>query len=59
VLLDYTEIPPEAAKAITLPQWRDDLNEPTIELLSKLSKKYGLIEEEPDLGDLIREPDGG
>lgn len=59
VLLDYTEIPPEAAKAIKLPQWREDLNEPTIELLSKLSKKYGLIEEEPDLGDLIREPDGG
>jgi NitT/TauT family transport system substrate-binding protein len=54
VLLDYTEIPPEAAKAIKLPQWRDDLNEPTIEKLSALSKKYGLIKEEPDLGDLIR-----
>jgi NitT/TauT family transport system substrate-binding protein len=59
VLLDYTEIPPEAAEAITLPQWRDDLGEPTIELLSELSKKYGLIEEEPDLGELIRQPDGG
>jgi NitT/TauT family transport system substrate-binding protein len=59
VLLDYTEIPPEAAEAITLPQWRADLGEDTIELLSELSKKYGLIEEEPDLGELIREPDGG
>jgi NitT/TauT family transport system substrate-binding protein len=59
VLLDYTEIPPEAAEAIKLPQWRDDLGEPTIELLSELSKKYGLIEEEPDLGELIRQPDGG
>jgi NitT/TauT family transport system substrate-binding protein len=59
VLLDYTEIPPEAAEAIKLPQWRDDLGQPTIELLSELSKKYGLIEEEPDLGELIREPDGG
>jgi NitT/TauT family transport system substrate-binding protein len=59
VLLDYTQIPPEAAEAITLPQWRDDLGEPTIELLSELSKKYGLIEEEPDLGELIRQPDGG
>jgi NitT/TauT family transport system substrate-binding protein len=59
ILLDYTEIPPEAAEAITLPQWRDDLGEDTIELLSELSKKYGLIEEEPDLGELIREPDGG
>ena len=59
VLLDYTEIPPEAAEAIKLPIWREDLNRPTIELLSELSKKYGLIEEEPDLDDLIREPDEG
>jgi NitT/TauT family transport system substrate-binding protein len=55
VLLDYTEIPPEATEAIKLPIWRPDLNEPTIELLSELSVKYGLIEEKPDLGELIRE----
>jgi NitT/TauT family transport system substrate-binding protein len=55
-LLDYTEIPPEAAEQIKLPIWRTDLNEPTIELLSQLSKKYGLIEEEPDLNELIRQP---
>jgi NitT/TauT family transport system substrate-binding protein len=58
VLLEYTEIPPEAAEAIKLPVWRPDLNEPTIELLSELSVKYGLIEEQPDLGELIREPEG-
>jgi NitT/TauT family transport system substrate-binding protein len=56
ILLDYTEIPPEAAEAIKLPTWRTDLNEPTIEKLSALSKKYGLIEEEPDLNELIRQP---
>jgi len=55
VLLDYTEIPPEAVEQIKLPIWRPDLNEPTIELLSKLSLKYGLIEEQPDLDELIRE----
>jgi NitT/TauT family transport system substrate-binding protein len=55
VLLDYTEIPPEAAEQIQLPIWRPDLNEPTIERLSELSLKYGLIEEEPDLDELIRE----
>jgi NitT/TauT family transport system substrate-binding protein len=55
VLLDYTEIPPEAVEQIKLPIWRPDLNEPTIELLSELSVKYGLIEEQPDLGELIRE----
>ena len=59
ILLDYTQIPPEAAEAIKLPQWHADLGVDTIELLSSLSKKYGLIEEEPDLGELIREPDGG
>ena len=55
VLLDYTEIPPEAAEQIKLPVWRTDLNEPTIEKLSELSEKYGLIEEQPDLDELIRE----
>jgi NitT/TauT family transport system substrate-binding protein len=55
-LLDYTEIPPEAVEAIKLPIWRTDLNEPTIEKLSELSRKYGLIEEEPDLEELIRQP---
>ncbi len=56
VLLDYTEIPPEAVEQIKLPVWREDLNEPTIELLAELSEKYGLIEEQPDLDELIREP---
>ena len=55
VLTDYTEIPPEAVENITLPVWRADLNRPTIELLSELSLKYGLIEEEPNLDELIRE----
>jgi NitT/TauT family transport system substrate-binding protein len=58
VLLDYTEIPPEAAEQITLPVWRPDLNRPTIERLSELSEKYGLIEEQPNLDELIRESDG-
>jgi NitT/TauT family transport system substrate-binding protein len=54
VLLEYTQIPPEAAKAINLPVWRPDLNRPTIEQLSDLSLKYGLIESEPNLDELIR-----
>jgi NitT/TauT family transport system substrate-binding protein len=58
VLLDYTEIPPEAAEQIKLPVWRPDLNEPTIELLSRLSVKYGLIDEQPDLDELIRDGSG-
>ena len=53
VLTEYTEIPPEAAQKINLPQWKSELTTDTIEQLSSLSKKYGLIEEEPDLGELI------
>ena len=55
VLTEYTEIPPEAAQKINLPQWKPDLTTDTIEQLSTLSQKYGLIEEAPDLSELIRE----
>jgi 2-polyprenyl-6-methoxyphenol hydroxylase-like FAD-dependent oxidoreductase/ABC-type nitrate/sulfonate/bicarbonate transport system substrate-binding protein len=54
ILPTYTKIPPEAARAVKLPVWRQDLNLPTIELQSRLSQKYGLIEKQPDLDELIR-----
>jgi NitT/TauT family transport system substrate-binding protein len=54
VLGDYTEIPPEVAQQITLPQWRSDLTIDTIERLSELSQQYGLIEEQPNLDELIK-----
>jgi NitT/TauT family transport system substrate-binding protein len=53
ILGEYTEIPPEVAANIKLPQWRSDLTLPTIERLSQLSLEYGLIESEPDLNELI------
>ena len=53
ILTEYTQIPPEAAANIKLPQWRQDITMDTVELLSQLSLEYGLIEEEPDLGELI------
>jgi NitT/TauT family transport system substrate-binding protein len=56
VLPTYTKIPPAAAQKINLPIWRPDLNRPTIALASRLSKKYGLISEEPDLNELIKQP---
>jgi NitT/TauT family transport system substrate-binding protein len=59
ILTSYTEIPKAAAEKIKLPQWRSDLTVPTIERLSALSKQYGLIEEEPDLGQLIRKQGTG
>jgi len=53
ILSEYTQIPPEVAANIKLPQWRADLTIPTIERLSQLSLEYGLIESEPDLNELI------
>jgi NitT/TauT family transport system substrate-binding protein len=55
VLTEYTKIPPEAADKINLPQWKSELTTDTIETLSQLSKKYGYLEEEPDLNELIRQ----
>jgi NitT/TauT family transport system substrate-binding protein len=53
VIGTYTEIPPEVLDKITLPQWKRDLNVPTIELNAELSEKYGFIEEQPSIDDLI------
>ena len=53
VIGTYTGIPQEVLDKITLPQWKADLNEPTIQTNIDLSKKFGFIEEAPSLDDLI------
>jgi NitT/TauT family transport system substrate-binding protein len=50
----YTEIPKEVIDKIHLPVWKADLNEPTIQQVADLAKKYGYIEEVPSLDDLIK-----
>jgi NitT/TauT family transport system substrate-binding protein len=50
----YTDIPAEVLAKITLPVWKADLNEPTIQQVADLAKKYGYIEDVPSLDDLIR-----
>jgi NitT/TauT family transport system substrate-binding protein len=50
----YTEIPAEVIDKITLPVWKSDLNEPTIQQVADLAKKYGYIEEVPSMDDLIK-----
>jgi NitT/TauT family transport system substrate-binding protein len=57
VIGTYTEIPAEVLDKITLPQWKADLNQPTIELNAELAKKYGFIEEIPSIDDLIWKAD--
>jgi NitT/TauT family transport system substrate-binding protein len=55
-VLDYTEIPAPAAKAMNLPQWRSNLNRPTIDETAKLAAEYGYVKDQPNLDDLIRQP---
>ena len=55
VVLEYTEIPPEAAEAMTLPKWSPDLNIDTIERTAELAEQYGFIDAPPDMNELIRE----
>jgi NitT/TauT family transport system substrate-binding protein len=55
-VLTYTKIPPEGAKKMKLPQWKADLNRPTIEQTAKLAKEYGYIKSQPNLDDLIWQP---
>jgi len=53
-LPEYTQIPEDAAEKINLPSWEADLHEDTIQKLSELSEKYGYIDKQPDLDQLIR-----
>jgi NitT/TauT family transport system substrate-binding protein len=50
----YTEIPAEVIAKIHLPVWKSDLNEPTIQQVADLAKKYGYVEEVPSMDDLIK-----
>jgi len=50
----YTDLSALQARAINLPSWQPELTEDTIRTLARLSRKYGLIEREPDLDELIR-----
>jgi NitT/TauT family transport system substrate-binding protein len=52
----YTRIPAELIGQVRLPQWGTDLNQPSIELMARLSKQYGLLAEEPNVAELIRQP---
>lgn len=57
ILPTYTEIPEDLIADVRLAQWSTDLNRPSIELVSELSQKYGLIEEQPNMDELIWTPD--
>ncbi|PXY36850.1 hypothetical protein BA062_08665 [Prauserella flavalba] len=54
----YTKIPDELIGQVRLAQWGTDLNRPSIELMGELSRKYGLLDQPPDLDELIWSPGG-
>ncbi|MCC3301981.1 ABC transporter substrate-binding protein [Arthrobacter sp. zg-Y895] len=53
VLLTYTKIDAETAKALTLPSFTTEINRAGVETLAELSLSDGLISEEPKLDELL------
>jgi NitT/TauT family transport system substrate-binding protein len=49
----YLDIPSRAAASMTLPIWATDLRADTIELQAQAAVKYGLIDEEPAVDELV------
>jgi NitT/TauT family transport system substrate-binding protein len=52
----YTKIPPAAAEHMTLPTWKADLNQATIEQTAQLAEKYGYVKSAPSIDELIWKP---
>lgn len=52
-LLTYTKIPQEAADALTLPVWPTEINRDSVQRLAELAVEDGLIDEVPDLDNLL------
>lgn len=53
IVATYAEIPPPLLKALKLPLWGSDLNQPSIQLMADLAEKHGFAEEKVDVGELI------
>jgi NitT/TauT family transport system substrate-binding protein len=54
-VLEYTQIPPEVAETMNLPEFAPEIDMQDLELTSELMVKYGVIEEMPDLEALVRD----
>jgi NitT/TauT family transport system substrate-binding protein len=54
IITTYTEIPADLVRKIKLPRWDPELRRESLQLQAEFTKKYGIIEEEPNLDDLIR-----
>jgi NitT/TauT family transport system substrate-binding protein len=53
ILGTYTQIAPEVAEAMVMPQWPTEINEESVQTLADLAVQDGLIDEVPDLETLL------
>lgn len=53
ILTEYTEIPEETLRAMTLPKWPEEPNRASIERLAELGERDGLFSTAPDLDELL------
>jgi NitT/TauT family transport system substrate-binding protein len=53
ILGTYTQIAPEVAEAMVMPQWPTEVNEASVQTLADLAVQDGLIDEVPDLDMLL------
>jgi ABC-type nitrate/sulfonate/bicarbonate transport system substrate-binding protein len=53
-LPEASELPPEAAKSVTLPQWRAKNDRESLDLLAELMVKYRLADREPTVDELLQ-----
>jgi NitT/TauT family transport system substrate-binding protein len=58
IVTTYTKIPAAAAEKMSLPTWKADLNQPTIEKTAQLAQEYGFLKEAPAVDELIYTPEG-
>jgi NitT/TauT family transport system substrate-binding protein len=50
-LPDITELDPELADSVTLPQWQEDIDRETVEIVAERMAEYGIIDSPPDLSE--------
>jgi NitT/TauT family transport system substrate-binding protein len=53
IILTYTQVPPEAAEAIALPSFPQDINVESVETVAELMAEFGITEEQADVDSLI------
>jgi NitT/TauT family transport system substrate-binding protein len=55
---EFTQIPPEVAEKMRLPVWRTEIDKAQLEDLVGYAQKYGVIEEQVDVNEMVWEGAG-